>query len=420
MKKSKNSNGYNVFIKNTIMQYIMIVAQYIFPMLTFPYLTRVLEPNSYGVIVYLTALISYFQIIVDFGFNLSSTRKIAENQGDIGIINNIFSSTIYAKVFLIVISLIIYTLLIPFIDILNKNILLSYLYMGTVVLSIFLPDFLFRGIEKMGVITYRFLISKTITTIFTFILVHSKDDIILIPVLNIIGSIVAIIWTWYEIKRLEIKLKICSIKNVIETLRESSIYFISTFATTAFGATNTFMLGAMSLPTTHIAYWGVSYNLISSAQSLYSPIVNSLYPRMSAKKDFNLVKKILLIFIPIITLIVVILYIITGTIINIFSGTQYKEAIPIFRALLPMLIFAFPGMVLGFPVLGVIGKVKETSITTIISALFHVMGLLVMAALGIFTILNVAILRSLTEFLLLVSRVFILTKYKMENKRKIK
>lgn len=411
MKNKKiNITENKIFIKNTFMQYIMIIAQYIFPLLTFPYLTRVLEPHTYGIITYMTATVSYFQIIVDFGFNLSSTKNIAEHQDDKSYIARILGSTIQAKTLLLLLSMVIYTIMIPLIDILRGNILLAYLYMGTVGLSIFLPDFMFRGIEKMEIITLRFIVSKTITTVLTFILVRSKSDIFLIPMLNMLGSLVAIILTWYEIKKLGIRIQFSNIKQVIKVIKESSIYFMSTFATTAFGATNTFMLGVMSLPTTQIAYWGISYNLISSAQSLYSPIINSLYPRMAVKKDFGLVKKILYIFMPAIIITVIIVYILSDSIINIFCGPGYSEAVPIFKALLPVLIFSFPGMIIGFPVLGVIGRVKETTITTIISAVFHVVGLIIMAIVGQFTVFNIAVLRSLTEAVLLGTRGFILSK----------
>ena len=90
--------------------------------------------------------------------------------------------------------------MVQFIPKLNENKLLAYLYMGTVVLSIWLPDYMFRGIEKMEIITVRFLLSKMVTTVLTFVLVRSKSDMLWIPILNMIGSLVAICLTWHHIK----------------------------------------------------------------------------------------------------------------------------------------------------------------------------------------------------------------------------
>lgn len=398
------------------MQYIMTFAQYIFPLVTFPYLTRVLEPDTYGIITYMTSTIAYFQIFIDFGFNLSATKEIAEYQEDKEKVGIITGTVIQAKIFLVVCALVIYTIMILFIPMLKENMLLAYMYLGTVILSVWLPDFMFRGLEEMEIITTRFLLSKTLTTILIFILVRTKNDILWIPILNIIGSLIAIFLTWNYIKKnLEINIKIGLIYDVIFKIKESFMYFISTFATTAFGVMNTLMLGAMNISAVQIAYWGVSYTLIGAAQSLYTPIVNSLYPHMIARKDFKLVKKIIYIFMPAIIVTTIIVAILSDKVIKIFSGPQYSEAVPIFRTLLPVLIFSFPAMIIGFPVLGVIGLVKETTLTTIISSSFHIIGLLMLAYIGKFTVLNIAILRSVTELVLLSSRAIVLTKYKRKK-----
>lgn len=401
------------------MQYIMTFAQYVFPLLTLPYLTRVLEPDMYGVVTYLTATITFFQIFVDYGFNLSATKVIAQNQNNTVFIGKIVGSVIQAKTLLVIFSLIVYSVFIASIPILRENIILSYLYMGTVVLSIWLPDFLFRGLERMAIITNRFLISKTITTLLIFVLVQSENDVIWIPILNIIGSLIAIVLTWYEIKKkLVIRMDFSSFKAVLNNLKDSSVYFVSTFATTAFGVVNTFMLGVMHLPLNQVAYWTLSYNLIGMAQSFYTPITNSLYPHMVKSRDFKLVKKLLIVFMPLILLTCLFVWVLADLIITIIAGTQYVDAVPIFKALLPVLIFSFPAMLIGFPVLGAIGRVKETTISTITASLFHIAGLMALALTGYFTVINIAILRCITEVVLMITRVYYILRLRFENKRK--
>jgi len=384
-------------------------AVYAFPLVTFPYLTRVLKPDVYGLITFLTATVSYFHLFVDFGFNLSATKDIAENQNDKKYIGEVLGTVIEAKIFLVLLTVCLYSVLVFSIPLMKENVLLSYLYLGTVVLSIWLPDFLFRGIEQMGILTIRFVASKTVATILIFVLVDSPKDVIWIPLLNILASLIAIVMTFYEIKKkLKIKAYYTGIRNVIKKLQESSVYFLSTFATTAYGAINTFMLGVMELPVEQIAYWGVAYTLISAAQSMFSPIINSIYPHMVAKKDFNLIKKILKIFMPLIIIASILLFYFAGQIIFLFAGNDYVEAVPVFRALLPVLIFSFPAMLIGFPVLGVIGKVKQTTATTILSGAFHVVGLFIFVLIGKFSVFNVSVLRSCTEGILLSARAVLL------------
>jgi len=419
MNKSKTNLFKNRFINNTVMLYVMTFAKYVFPLITFPYLTRVLEPDMYGVVTYMTATVSYFGILTDFGFNLSATKKIAENQDNTSLIGEVLGTVLQAKILLGAISLIIFTFMMPFISILRENILLGYLYLISILLNIWLPDFLFRGIEKMEIITTRFIMSKSVVTILIFIFINSKADVILVPVLNIIGGLVAIFFTWKYLKvNLSIKVKFTKFNEVIDSLKVSSIFFASTFATTAFGALNTVMLGIMSLDPVEIAYWGISYQLISTAQSLYSPITTSLYPHIAKNKDFNLAKRILMILMPAIILTVVVVNIFADKIILTFAGLEYQGAIIIFRVLLPVLVFSFPAMVLGFPVLGNLGRVKETTITTILSSIFHILGLLFLAVINKFSLINIAILRSLTEGVLLFSRGLVIVKVKKNNKNR--
>ena len=69
-------------IKNTMMLYGMSIAKIVFPLLTLPYLTRVLSVESYGVVSYVKAVMQYMQLVVDFGFMLSGTKDIVNAKND--------------------------------------------------------------------------------------------------------------------------------------------------------------------------------------------------------------------------------------------------------------------------------------------------------------------------------------------------
>lgn len=368
-------NDRKAFFRNSFMLYLMQFATYVFPLMTFPYLTRVLGPEKYGVMAYVMATCSFFHLFVDFGFMLSATKAIVENRNDKEKLGRIVGTVLLAKLFFAIISIIFLTIMIVFIPVLRANMLYTYLSFVVIILSIFLPDFLFRGLERMSILTLRFVISKTITTVLVFVLVKSDSDLLFIPVLSILGSLIAVILTWVNIwQRLKIKVVFSSLRGCFEATKLSFDYFIAQFASTVFGATNTFMIGIFA-PPTQIAFWGTAYNLISTAQGLYSPIIDSLYPHMVAKKDYRFVKQILLILMPIIFIITSGVFIYAEPIIILICGEKYLEAIPVFRALTPVLILSFPVLLLGFPVLGAMGKVKETSLSIVYSALFHFGGL---------------------------------------------
>ena len=198
--------------------------------------------------------------------------------------------------------------------------------------------------------------------------------------------------------------KIKTLKKSIELIKESSVYFISNFATTAFGALNTLLIG-IAMDSTQVAYWSVALQLIAAVNAMYSPIVNGIYPQMVREKSLLLIKKILYIFMPIVFVGCTVFFISAKFIVLIVSGEEYLYSVTVLRYLIPILLISFPVMVTGWPTLGAIGKAKETTITTTVTAVAQVLGLIVLMLINKFTLINVAILRCLTELLMLILRV---------------
>lgn len=154
-------------IKNIIQLYGLSIAKLIFPLITLPYLTRVLSVDAYGTVAYVKTIMSYMQIIIDFGFMLSGTKEIIECKEEKRKLSYITSKVLFARILLCIISfcvLVISSFLLP---ILRNNILYTYLSFIPILLSVFLFDYVFRGLEKMNVITNRFVIMRGISTIMT-------------------------------------------------------------------------------------------------------------------------------------------------------------------------------------------------------------------------------------------------------------
>ena len=131
----------NTFI-NTVMLYFMTFAKMIFPLLTLPYLTRVLSVDSYAIVTYVKSYMVYLQVLIDFGFMLSATREIVNCDGDKDKIGIIAGNTIVAKLMLAAVGLLFIMITTLFIPILRENLFYALLSYGAIVLTIFLPDFL--------------------------------------------------------------------------------------------------------------------------------------------------------------------------------------------------------------------------------------------------------------------------------------
>lgn len=393
----------NKILKNTVALYANNIAKMILPLITLPYLTRVLSKECYGMVSYVKAFMQYMQLIVDFGFLLSGTKdivncrenpeKLAQENTDI-----LFSKTILA--FFAGAVLLIAAAMIP---ILRENLAYTLLSFAVVFLTCFLFDYLFRGLEEMQVIAARFVTMKAIAAALTFVFIKNDSDILWIPVLDIVGSLVAILLVIFELKKRKIQLVRPHMKNVWKKIKESAVYFASDIATTAFGALNTLLVGIYCTES-QVADWSLCMQLVSAVQSLYTPLTNSIYPEMVRSRDIRLVKKILKLFMPIVVAGCLFTIAVARYALLIVGGAQYESAAPVLRCLVPVMLFSFPSILFGWPTLGAIGKAKETTRTTIITAVVQIAGLIVLVAIGRFTLVNIALLRGGTELLMLLLR----------------
>lgn len=390
-------------VQNTVMLYLMNFAKIALPLITLPYLTRVLSLNNYGTFTYVKTVMTYMQLIIDFGFLFSATKDIVEAGKDKKKIGSITGNVLIAKFILSFFSLLFLIILIIFIPLLRRNILFTLVSFVPVFLTVFLFDFLFRGIEEMQIITFRYILMKGISTGLTFIFVKGNNDLMWIPILDIIGTLVAILWVWRTMNKMGITLSFGTFKEACNKIKISAVYFVSDIVSTAFGALNTLIIGIL-LSSSDVAFFGLVSQLVAAVQAMYTPIVNGIYPEMVKTKSLGLIKKVLYIFMPLIVIGCLIVFFGAGIILNIIGGSKYIGAGTVLRLMIPVLFFSFPEMLFSWPVLGVIDKVKETTATTIEATIVQISGLILLIVFNIFTLNSITILRGITEFILFMLR----------------
>ena len=349
-------------IRNIIMLYGLSIAKIVFPLITLPYLTRVLTVDTYGTVSYVKTIMTYLQLTVDFGFMLSGTKDIVKGKQNGEDLGKITGDILLARIILGIIAFAVLVGLIIVLPILRENVLYTFLSYVSVFFSIFLFDYVFRGLEEMQVITIRFVIMKGIAAALIFVFVHNDTQIIWIPILDCIGSLLAVALVWIEIKKRNLHIKLMSLSRSLNKLGESAIYFASEMATTAFGALNTVLIGVF-LSKSDVAYWSLCITMISAVQAMYEPINSGVYPDMVKNKDLKVIKRTLSIFMPIVTVGCVFTIFVAKYALLFVGGKQYVDAAGLLRALTPVLFISFPTMLFGWPTLGAFGKAKEVTIT---------------------------------------------------------
>ena len=128
-------------LNNIVFLYGLSAAKIIFPLLTLPYLTRVLSVDAYGIVAYVKAVMQYMQLTVDFGFMLSGTKDIVNARFDKNKLEKEVGDIFLARIILALLALVVLLLMILIMPILKNNAGYTLLSFFTVFLSIFLFDF---------------------------------------------------------------------------------------------------------------------------------------------------------------------------------------------------------------------------------------------------------------------------------------
>ncbi len=412
-----NSGKKKTLMKNTVMLYILTFSGYVFNFITVPYQTRILGPEIYGILGFAQACTLYVQLFLDFGFLLSATEDVANNREDKTQLSRILTAVTLSKLALGIVAITIISVLCLTIPKLRQDALLYILFFISTLINAFLPDFLYRGIEKMSAITYRTVSVKLFFTVAIFIFMRSANDYYAVPLLNSMGAACACIWTYYDVyKRLGVGFIKTDIKYVWATFKRSSGYFWSRIASTVYGATNSVIIGMLYPTGAVMGLYSSSEKLTTTARSAFSPIADSLYPYMVKNKDYKLVKKILLILMPIIIIGCASVWIFAEPFCVLLFGEDFRGSATTLRLLLPIVAMSLPTYVFGFPMLSPLGLSKISNISVIVGAVVHLIQLVTLYFTKVISVETICIATCITEFVILSIRVIVVIK----NKHRLK
>lgn len=394
-------------------------ANYILPLFTVPYLVRVLGPEYFGLLAFVTAMISYFTLITDYGFNLSATRQISIHRDDPRKLNEIFSSVMMIKFALMIVSFVLMSIVVFSVEKFSKNWGVYFITFGIVIGQVLFPIWLFQGLEKMKYITYLNIGAKVFFTACIFVFVQKKTDYLLVPLFTSMGFIVAGILSILLIRK---EFKICfsyQSRAVIKyQLAEGWHVFFSSIAVSLYTISTTFILG-MFADNIVVGYFAAADKVVQAVKGLYSPVSQAIYPLIGKKMHQD--KRIGLMFIYKITFFVgvimfaisVSLFLLAGPIVNLLLGEQYLKSILLLKIMsfLPFIIAL--SNIFGIQTMLNLGYKKEFSFFVVITAILGVGASLLLTSL--YEAVGVSIAMLLVEMLIsVVLGLFVLLKIRKD------
>lgn len=394
------------------------LVNYILPLLTLPYLVRVLNIDTYGLVIFAQSFILFINIFVDWGFNLSATKDVSIHRDDKVKLTEIYSSVILIKLLLVLCSFFVLSLLVYFVDKFSADPAIYYLTFLWVIGQALFPVWYFQGIEKMKYITFVNIIAKFGFTICIFLFVSSNDDYLLVPFFNGIGAIIAsFIALWFVHRKLQQSFKFQTLGTLWRYFKESAEFFLSRISLSLYTSANAFILGLVST-TTVVGYYGVAEQLYKALQAFYTPLSQVLYPYIAKERNIQLFKKIFSAVVVINILGIGLLFLIDTYVFNIlFSDKVGVESIKIFEIFLLAAVVVVPSILLGYPFLGALGYSKYANLSVVYASIIHIIGLGLLWITGYISMYSVAYMVLVTEIFVFIYRIIKVRSNKLWQKQ---
>ncbi len=267
--------------KNALSLYSIQFANYLMPLITVPYLVRVLEAERFGTLAFGQGLMAYFSALVSYGFDWSATRKISVDRDKADVVSRVTANVWGAKLLLCILSFASLLLLIQLVPRVREVSTLMIVLFGGVLGSVFFPTWLFQGLERMGPISAINLSLRSLVVVGMFVLVRKPQDFIIYAGLSSAAAIIAgLAGIGVAFYTFDLRLTWPTWAGIWESLREGWVLFLSNSAIVFYTSGNAFILGLMASDTM-VGYFTAGEKIIRAAVNLLGPLSQALFPRFS-------------------------------------------------------------------------------------------------------------------------------------------
>lgn len=315
------------------------IVNYIIPLVSYPYLIRIIGIENIGKLAVVTAVTSYFLLISDFGFNFSATKQISDNRHNPEIYSKIFTEVLLAKLILVVTCFIFLVFAISTIHFFRENAFLFFLTFGMVIGQAIFPVWFFQGIEEMKQISIINIISKVSFTLAIFFFVKTNFDYWIVPLLTSLGYVFGGLYAFFlALFKFKIKFRLPLLKGITQQYVDGWHIFTSRIYVNLYSSSNIILLGFFASPIV-VGNFSVAEKIIQAISSIFGPILQAFYPflanlyRVSRKRFFIFFDKLNLILLIFSFGASLVALVFADEIVSIVTGSSDSNVISIFSIL---------------------------------------------------------------------------------------
>ena len=302
MKFVKNilSNKDNRLVLNNFFNYgIFQFSNYLIPLITIPYIIRVIGVEKFGLISIAQALAYYFRVVIEYGFPISGVQYIAQNQSDVKKKSEIYSNIIFIQTVLMLLGLLFLVVISFIFPQVQQEWIVYFAAYGIVPANILMALWFYIGSEDMKYLNYINFSGRIVYIILIFVFITRSEDYIWVPVINSASLVIAGMVSLFFLKRnFNISFHKPSMELVKKYLKDGWPLFVSNFAINFYRNTNVLILGIFASKEIVGIYSAVE-KVVKIVQNVFSPLTNTLFPyisrlhKQSSERSFAAIAKII-------------------------------------------------------------------------------------------------------------------------------
>lgn len=265
--------------KNFIMNFILTAANFIFPIVTFPYVSRILLAEGTGKVAFAASIASYFSMIAALGIPTYGIRACARIRDDKDKLNKTVQELLIIHMSATSLALMFYFISVFIVPELYKEKTLMLINSLSIILNVFGVNWLYQALEQYSYITYRSIFFKIISIILMFFFIHQKSDYIIYGGIAIFANAGSNILNFIRLRKL-INFKKVESYSFLVHIRPILVFFAQSVAITVYTNLDTVMLGFMQSDI-EVGYYNAAIKIKTILLSLVTSLGTVLLPRLS-------------------------------------------------------------------------------------------------------------------------------------------
>lgn len=362
---------------NFFMNTLLNMSSFIFPLITFPYVSRILLPEGTGKVSFATSFIAYFTMFAQLGIPTYGIRACASVRDDRKSLSRTVHELLFINIVMSVISYVILFIVLFTVSKLRDDRLLYIIVSSTILLSAIGMEWLYKALEQYTYITVRSLIFKIIALIGMFLLVKTKSDYVIYGGITIFAASASNICNFVNAHKY-IDFKFLGNYSIRSHLKAVGIFFAMACATTVYTHLDTVMLKFMSTDI-DVGYYGAATKIKTILVSVVTSLGTVLLPRVSyyikknLTEEFHRITEKALNFVVLLAAPLALYFILFARYGILFlSGNEYEGSIVPMQIIMPTILLIGITNILGIQILVPLGKEKYVLYSEIAGAVIDV------------------------------------------------